>query len=90
MPTRNVNHVKSYFPKQNLPISGLLVLSLKTPMMPCGPASLTSGILKNFEKKMAASNKPTDTRSELAELLKKRAEIAVSIVKMYGYPFSIQ
>ena len=31
-----------------------------------------------MQDKMAAPNKVTDTRTELAELIKKRAEIAVS------------
>lgn len=32
--------------------------------------------------KMAAPNKVTDTRTELAELIKKRAEIAVSFLEV--------
>ena len=34
---------------------------------------------------MAAPNKMTDTRTELAELIKKRAEIAVGFLKISSY-----
>ena len=36
-----------------------------------------------MQEKMAAPNKVTDTRTELAELIKKRAEIAVSCHKTF-------
>ena len=42
---------------------------------------VTSGNLK-MQDKMAAPNKMTDTRTELAELIKKRAEIAVGFLKI--------
>ena len=34
-----------------------------------------------MQDKMAAPNKVTDTRTELAELIKKRAEIAVGFLR---------
>lgn len=42
---------------------------------------ITSGKAKMLDK-MAAPNKVTDTRTELAELIKKRAEIAVSFLEV--------
>ena len=45
---------------------------------------VTSGNLK-MQDKMAAPNKMTDTRTELAELIKKRAEIAVGFLKISSY-----